>query len=350
MRFIDEAEILVQAGNGGNGCRSFLREKYRPKGGPDGGDGGKGGDVILLSDSKRNTLLELHLQKHYRAERGIHGRGKNQHGRKGKDRVIRVPVGTLIRDAERHEVLHDLKVPGERFVAANGGRGGRGNARFVTPDCRLPDSCEEGARGESRRLHCELKLLADVGLVGFPNAGKSTLLARLSSAKPKIADYPFTTLVPQLGLVRVDEDRSFVLADIPGILPGAAEGVGLGLRFLRHIERTSVLLFLIDLGDPSWEDPLSTYLKLREELGCFSEGLLKKRLVVAFNKIDLPLALERKSMVLDRSEFRDQEVFFISAVGGKGLGPLTRCLFGHVRESRRQPEASPSDAVRGGMA
>jgi GTP-binding protein len=349
MRFIDEAEILVQAGNGGNGCRSFLREKFRPKGGPDGGDGGKGGDVILLSDSKRNTLLELHLQKHYRAEPGTQGRGKNQHGRRGKDRIIRVPVGTLIRDAEGREILEDLSSPGQRFLVAKGGRGGRGNARFVTPACKLPEECEEGGRGESKRLHCELKLLADVGLVGFPNAGKSTLLAKLSSAKPKIADYPFTTLVPQLGLVRADEDRSFLIADIPGILPGAAEGVGLGIRFLKHIERTSVLLFLIDLGDPVREDPLETYQALREELAHFSAELLGKHMVVAFNKIDLPLALERRPSITDHPALENCPVFFISAVTGKGLGPLTRGLFRRVQASRREQESSFSDGARRGI-
>ena len=348
MRFIDESEILVQAGNGGNGCRSFLREKYRPKGGPDGGDGGKGGDVILLADNKRNTLLELHLRKHYRAEPGRPGRGKNQHGRRGEDQIIRVPVGTLIRDAEGRGILEDLSAPGQRFLAASGGRGGRGNARFVTRACKLPEEREEGGRGESIRLHLELKLLADVGLVGFPNAGKSTLLAKLSSAKPKIADYPFTTLVPQLGLVRADEDRSFVIADIPGILPGAAEGVGLGIRFLKHIERTSVLLFLIDLGDPVREDPLETYQALRGELARFSSGLLEKRAVVAFNKIDLPLALERKPSILDHPGFEGCEMYLISAAAGKGLGPLTRGLFRRVRASRQEQESSPSDGERRG--
>jgi GTP-binding protein len=348
MRFIDEAEILVQAGNGGNGCRSFLREKFRPKGGPDGGDGGKGGDVVLLSDNKRNTLLELHVQKHYRAEPGRPGRGKNQHGRKGKDRIIRVPVGTLIRDDEDRGILEDLSAPGQRFVAAGGGRGGRGNARFVTPACKLPEECEEGGRGESRRLHCELKLLADVGLVGFPNAGKSTLLAKLSSAKPKIAEYPFTTLVPQLGLVRADEDRSFVIADIPGILPGAAEGVGLGIRFLKHIERTSVLLFLIDLGDPVREDPVETYGALREELAHFSAALLEKQAVIAFNKTDLPLAMERKPSCLEHPAFENCPVFFISGITGKGLGPLTRGLFRRVGSSRQEQEPAPSDGARRG--
>ncbi len=345
MRFIDEAEILVQAGNGGDGCRSFLREKYRPKGGPDGGDGGKGGDVILLSDSKRNTLLELHLQKNYRAERGTHGRGKNQHGRKGRDRIIRVPVGTLIRDAEGLRFLEDLRTPGQRFVAARGGRGGRGNARFVTPLCRLPESVEKGVPGESRKLHCELKLLADVGLVGFPNAGKSTLLARLSSAKPKIADYPFTTLIPQLGLVRADEHQDFVIADIPGILPGAARGVGLGIRFLKHIERTSVLLFLIDLADPAKMDPLETYVALREELSRFSPDLLRKETVVAFNKIDLSPTAERRAPALESVGLERGRAFFISAVTGEGLGPLTRCLFRCVRAFRQEQESLPSDGV-----
>lgn len=347
MRFIDEAEILVQAGKGGSGCRSFLREKFRPKGGPDGGDGGKGGDVVLVSDGKRNTLLDLHLRKHYRAEPGRQGRGKNQHGRKGKDRSLLVPVGTLIRDAETGEVLEDLNRPGQRFLAARGGKGGRGNARFVTPSCRLPDFCEPGEPGESRRLLCELKLLADVGIVGFPNAGKSTLVARLSSARPKIADYPFTTLVPQLGLVRAGEDRSFVIADIPGILPGAAEGVGLGIRFLRHIERTSVLLFLIDLADPAVEDPVQTYRAVRRELSQFSEGLLEKRTVVAFNKIDLPLARRRQASVLEHPGLDERSVFFLSAVTGKGLGPLTRYLFRCVREHFEKEDAiSPQSKTR----
>jgi len=333
MRFIDEAEILIQAGKGGDGCRSFLREKFRPKGGPDGGDGGKGGDVFFVSDRRRNTLLELHLQRRYRAGSGKNGRGKNQHGRKGEDRIVRVPVGTLIRDADSRHVLEDLSSPGQRFLAARGGKGGRGNARFVTPLCKLPESCEKGDPGESKRLHCELKLLADVGIVGFPNAGKSTLVGGLSAAKPKIADYPFTTLVPQLGLVRAGEDQSFVIADIPGILPGAAEGVGLGLRFLKHIERTSVLLFLIDLADPAQEDAFETYRALRTELALFSEGLLEKRTAVAFNKIDLPEARQRRGSVLEGSSFDDRSMFFISAVTGKGLGSLTRHLFRCVRGS-----------------
>ena len=342
MRFIDEAEILVRAGKGGDGCRSFLREKFRPRGGPDGGDGGKGGDVCILSNSRRNTLLALHLQKLYRAEPGRNGRGKNRHGRRGRDRIVLVPVGTLIRDAQSGRVLEDLSRPGQRFLAARGGRGGRGNARFVTQSCKLPETCEEGEPGESKRLHCELKLLADVGIVGFPNAGKSTLVAKLSSAKPKIADYPFTTLVPQLGLVRAEEHESFVIADIPGILPGAAEGVGLGIRFLKHIERSSVLLFLIDLADPTREDPFETYRALKEELSGFSERLLQKRAVVAFNKIDLPTARERRPFVLKGSQLDEGSVFFISAVTGKGLASLRRHLFRCVRGSYEEPDTNLS--------
>jgi GTP-binding protein len=331
MRFVDEAKILVQAGKGGDGCQSFLREKFRPKGGPDGGDGGRGGDVVFESDRRRNTLLELHLQRQVRAGSGRNGRGKNQHGRRGEDRIIRVPVGTLIRDGASRRVLEDLRLPGQRFVAARGGKGGRGNARFVTPRCRLPDTCEKGEAGESRELHCELKLMADVGIVGFPNAGKSTLVAGISAAKPKIADYPFTTLVPQLGLVRTGEDRSFVIADIPGILPGAAEGVGLGIRFLRHIERTSVLLFLVDLADPVHEDAFATCRALEDELSHFSESLLEKKRVVAFNKIDLPLARERRPSVLGSPHFRADSMFFVSAATGKGLRSLTLHLFRCIR-------------------
>lgn len=335
MRFIDEAEILVQAGRGGNGCKSFLREKFRPRGGPDGGDGGKGGDVFFVSDRERNTLLELHLRKQYRAGAGKHGRGKHQHGRKGKDLTILVPVGTLLRDTETRSVVADLSRPGQRFLAAKGGRGGQGNARFVTASCKLPEFSERGGPGESRGLHCELKLLADVGIVGLPNAGKSTLVGSLSSAKPKIAEYPFTTLVPQLGLVKAAEDQTFVITDIPGILPGAADGVGLGIRFLKHIERTSVLLFLIDLADSTRDDPFDTYQELETELSRFSEGLLQKSKVVAFNKTDLPLSDQRKASVLAHPSFDDASMFFISALTGKGLRSLARHLFHCVQGARR---------------
>ena len=319
MRFIDEVEIDLQAGRGGNGCASFLRERGRPRGGPDGGNGGRGGNVVLEAASGSSTLLDLHFQKHYRAENGKHGLGKNRHGRRGKDRIIQVPVGTLARDPESGQVLKDLTRAGERFVAARGGRGGRGNASFVTSTNRAPDWCDEGAPGESFRLRCELKLLADVGIVGLPNSGKSTFISSVSAARPKIADYPFTTLVPQLGLVRVGADRSFVVADIPGIIEGASSGAGLGLRFLRHVERTSVLMFLVDLSTPEPDDPLDTYRLLGAELESFSTELMQKKRVLVFNKVDIPLARER----MEAGKLAaDVPVFFISARTREGLKPL----------------------------
>jgi GTP-binding protein len=326
MRFVDEVEILIQAGKGGDGCRSFLREKYKPKGGPDGGDGGKGGDVIIRADGRRNTLLDLHFQRQYRAQSGRHGKGKQQHGRKGADLILHVPPGTLLIDAETGRLLRDLRRPGDSFLAARGGRGGRGNMRFAGPASRAPDFAEKGLPGETRRVRCELKLLADVGIVGMPNAGKSTLISRISAARPKIAEYPFTTLVPHLGIVRATEDRSFVVADIPGIVPGASQGVGLGLRFLRHIERTTVLLFLLDLADPLEEDPFNTYEILKTELGRYSDRLLAKQRIVAFNKIDLPLARTRMRRLRGRLTPDGLPLMFISAQEGTGLRGLVSRL------------------------
>ena len=336
MRFIDEVEIFVQAGKGGNGCKSFLRERGNPKGGPDGGDGGNGGSIILLADKERNTLLDLHLQKHYRADSGKHGQGKNRHGRRGKDRVIKVPPGTLARDVESGEILADLDSAGGVFLTAEGGKGGRGNARFTTPVDRAPDYSEEGLPGEAKKIRCELKLLADVGIVGFPNAGKSTLISRVSSARPKIADYPFTTLVPQLGLVRTEDDQSFVIADIPGILPGAAEGIGLGLRFLRHIERSSVLLFLVDLAQPEQEEPYGIYTALLDELARYSPRLLEKRRILAFNKIDMPLARERMGSPELRDKSEQGELFFVSAIKGEGIRSLVENLAECVTRSKQE--------------
>jgi GTPase len=338
MRFIDEVDIVVQAGRGGNGCTSFHREKYKPWGGPDGGDGGKGGDVILVSDRTRNTLLDLHLQRHYRAEPGIHGQGSDRHGRRGKDRIVRVPLGTLVRDADSGEILEDLSRTDQTLVAARGGRGGRGNARFATPAQRAPDFSEAGEPGQTRRLRCELKLLADVGIVGFPNAGKSTLISRISAARPKIADYPFTTLVPHLGLVRAGTERSFVIADLPGILPGAADGVGLGLRFLRHIERSQVLLFLVDLSDPDQEDPRHAYELVRRELARYSPLLLEKRHVLAANKIDLPLARQRMRALERNREAAGPRVLFISAQHQEGLAVLIRELATQVEGAKKEKD------------
>ncbi|NLW69226.1 MAG: GTPase ObgE, partial [Bacteriovoracaceae bacterium] len=297
MDFIDESKIYVQAGNGGNGCCSFRREKYVPKGGPDGGDGGRGGDVIVEASTRVHTLLDQRYHPHYKAERGQHGKGKNCTGRSGRDLVITVPVGTIIRDAQTGDIVADLVKEGQSAVIARGGSGGRGNARFATPTLQAPRYCEPGEPGEVKEFVLELKLLADVGLVGFPNAGKSTLISRVSSARPKIADYPFTTLTPNLGMVRW-KDRDFVMADIPGIIEGAHTGVGLGLRFLRHIERTRIILYLIDLSPDTERDPRDEFTVLRRELQAYSPELVERKQLVVLNKCDLPEARQRAGEVV----------------------------------------------------
>src|SRR5581483_8728659 len=258
MHFVDEVRLHVKAGDGGRGCVAFLREKYRPRGGPAGGNGGDGGNVILRVNSQLSTLVDLTAQKRLRAESGEHGRGKDQHGKKGPDLVIRVPQGTLVKDGETGELLADLNTPEAEVVAAKGGKGGKGNAFFATSTNRAPRFAQPGIPGEERTLLLELRLLADVGLVGFPNAGKSTLISAVSAARPRVADYPFTTLTPNLGVVRYNEEQSFVMADVPGLIEGAHEGHGLGIRFLRHLSRTSVLVHLLDISDPEC-DPLRDY-------------------------------------------------------------------------------------------
>ncbi len=255
MKFVDEVRIHVKAGNGGNGCVSFRRERFVPRGGPNGGDGGKGGDVILQADAQLSTFLDLTYPKQFLAPKGTHGKGKDQAGRNGEDLIIRVPVGTLVREDQDGEVLQDLLFDGQRFVIARGGRGGRGNARFATATHRAPRHAEKGEQGEECWFRLELKLLADVGLIGYPNVGKSTLLSKISSARPKIADYPFTTLVPNLGVVTREEHRPFVVADIPGLIGGASRGAGLGLTFLRHVERTRLLIHLLDISEGSSQNP-----------------------------------------------------------------------------------------------
>jgi len=322
-RFIDEAIIHVKAGDGGNGCVSFRREKYVPKGGPDGGDGGKGGDVYLVATSSKHTLLDFHYRRIFRAERGQHGRGKNQHGRSGKDLLIPVPVGTVVKDALTGEVLADLAEDGQKWLAARGGRGGRGNARFATPTNQAPRFAEDGEKGEERDLKLELKLLADVGIVGFPNAGKSTLISVISDAKPKIADYPFTTLVPQLGVVGVGTDQSFVVADIPGLIEGAHQGAGLGIQFLKHIERTRVLIHLIDITYLEPDDPFRPYQIIREELRNFNPDLVEKPEVVALNKIDLIQDQDRvRKLVALYQKQLGVPTFAISALTRKGVSAL----------------------------
>ena len=331
MQFIDEAVIDVEAGRGGSGVVSFRREKYVPKGGPDGGDGGKGGDVAIEADPNLSTLQDFRYRTRYRAGRGEHGSGNNRTGAEGEDVVLRVPVGTLVREAESGELIADLTQPGQRAVVARGGRGGRGNAFFVRATRQAPRHAQEGEPGESRRIALELKLLADVGLVGSPNAGKSTLLSRVSAARPRIADYPFTTLTPNLGVVAPDAERSFVMADIPGLIEGASEGRGLGARFLRHIERTRVLCFLIDVLSP---DPAAEYESLKSELGAWSPRLLELPRVVAWTKADLAEP-PGDVVFLDVSA-----THVISSVSGRGLDALVNDLWDRVREAGGGDEGS----------
>jgi GTP-binding protein len=284
--FVDQVHILVRAGRGGDGACSFRREKYVPRGGPDGGDGGHGGDVIFVASHRLTTLLDLRYQQHYEAEDGGRGEGSNRHGRNGVDVTISVPLGTMIFDDATQDLLADLTSENQKCVAAAGGRGGRGNSHFATSTNRVPTHYESGTEGEERSLRLELKLLADVGLIGFPNVGKSTLIAAISSARPKIAGYPFTTLTPNLGVVRWTEDRSFVVADIPGLIEGAHEGKGLGIRFLRHIERTAFLLHLIDLSEWAAEDPVRSFEIMRHELRAYDEELAARPFAVVGTKLD----------------------------------------------------------------
>ena len=326
MKFVDEAKIHVKAGDGGNGCVSFRRERFVPRGGPDGGDGGKGGEVILQADGQLSTLLDLTYPQQFRARNGTHGKGKGKTGRDGEDRTIRVPVGTIIRDNQTREVLQDLITEGEKFVAAKGGRGGKGNARFATSTHRAPRHAEKGTEGEERWLRLELKLLADVGLVGYPNAGKSTLLSRVSSAKPKIADYPFTTLSPNLGVVSREDHRPFVVADIPGLIEGASQGAGLGLTFLRHVERTRLLVHLLDISKDLSRSPIDDFHALNQELKTFQPSLQAKLQIVAMNKIDLADARERAIEFKKQFEQMGYRVYMISARTGEGIEDLVEAV------------------------
>src|SRR5262252_919870 len=279
--FVDEIDVFVKGGDGGAGCVSFRREKFVPRGGPDGGDGGDGGSVLLEADPAITTLLDFHYQRHYTADRGQHGKGANKHGRSGSDTVLRVPLGTVVAERDTGDLLGDLTTAGQHLLVAAGARGGRGNARFTSSTNRAPRRADLGRTGEQRWIHLELKLLADVGVIGLPNVGKSTLVSQVSAAKPKIAGYPFTTLVPTLGIVRLDEDRSFVIADVPGLIAGAAEGKGLGHRFLRHVERTRLLIHLIDVDPSSGRDPVADYRTVDDELRAYSGELALRPQIVA---------------------------------------------------------------------
>ena len=337
MQFIDEVTIWVKGGDGGRGCVSFRRERYVPRGGPDGGNGGKGGDMILMATEGLSTLLDLRYQQRYRAANGAHGRGKDQTGKSGEDLVVPVPVGTLIKDAETDGILHDLAVAGERFLVVKGGRGGRGNASFATSTRQAPRFAEPGEKGEQRRLRLELKLLADVGIVGHPNVGKSTLLQRVSAARPKVADYPFTTLVPHLGVVSYGELKGFVMADIPGLISGAHQGAGLGSRFLRHIERTRLLVHLLDISADPPGDPLHNYEEINAELGKFHPSLLAKPQVAVLNKIDLPAVRERIPQAKDAFRQKGVDLLSISALTGEGVDEMIRDI-GHRWERLKVAE------------
>jgi GTP-binding protein len=344
--FIDEAKLSAHAGDGGDGCVSLRREKYVPRGGPDGGDGGRGGDVSLHADRNLATLLDPRLRREVRAGHGEPGAGKHKTGRDGASLELRVPVGTLVSDAATGELLADLARDGESTVVARGGRGGRGNARFATPTRQTPEQAERGQPGQWRELRLSLKLLADVGLVGFPNAGKSTLLRRISAARPRVASYPFTTLVPALGVAEQGE-RRFVVADIPGLIEGASEGAGLGDRFLRHIERTRVLVHLLDAGAASLEgrDLLADYATIRSELSAYEPALALRSELVALNKLDLVADRAALDPVEAELRRRGREVFRISGATGEGVPALLRAVVRALEAAEAAlPAAAPEQA------
>jgi len=341
--FIDRAKIHVQGGDGGNGVTAFRREKFVPRGGPSGGDGGRGGDVIVLADASLNTLLHLRYNPQHTAQRGLHGEGSNRSGRNGEDLVIRVPVGTQIFDATTGDLLHDLNHDGDQWLAARGGRGGFGNAHFTTSTNRAPRYHQSGSPGEELDLQLELKLLADVGLVGFPNAGKSTFISTVSAARPKIADYPFTTLEPHLGVVDLGDFRTFVIADIPGLIEGAHTGAGLGDRFLRHIERTKLLLHLVDVYSVSGRDAVSDYETVNRELASYNEELATRPQFVVATKIDALDEPERLES-LKQKAIEDQKPFFaISSATGNGVRELVNAMAAKLEEL--SAESSRADTV-----
>jgi len=332
--FIDEARIFVQAGRGGNGCVSLRREKHVPRGGPDGGDGGKGGSVIIEAEGGLKTLIDFYRKTHFKAERGKHGQGSNKHGKSGKDLILAVPLGTVIKN-ENQEVLGDLIFPGDQLLVAHGGKGGRGNARFATAQRRVPSFAEKGEKPEEGWLNLELRLLADVGIIGYPNVGKSTLISRISRAKPKIASYPFTTRVPNLGVVATGE-KNFVVADIPGLIEGAHKGHGLGDLFLRHIRRTAILLHLLDLSAFEGRDPINDFKLVNKELELFDPDLVKRPQLVVGNKIDLPEA--KKNLPRVSLFFKKEGYFFeaISALTGEGIDALLNQILIELEEASKE--------------
>jgi GTP-binding protein len=336
MKFPDEAKIWVKAGDGGKGCVSFGRGKFIPKGKADGGDGGRGGDILLAGDPHLSTLLEFSFSQHHKAGNGEHGGSGKRFGKGGSDLVVRVPVGTLVKDSETGALIQDFTGADQRVVVARGGKGGRGNARFASSTNRSPRRAEEGQEGEQKWLVLELKLFADVGLIGHPNVGKSTLMARISSARPKIADYPFTTITPHLGVVKYGEFSQLVIADLPGLVKGAHRGAGLGVRFLRHIERTSLVIHLMDIPHHCCSDPMEDLRFINRELEIFSSSLLDKAQLVALNKIDLPHVRGRIPELKERFDEMEIPLFPISALTGEGVEGLMGEVIHRVEESRER--------------
>jgi len=346
MKFVDEVEISVAAGNGGNGCLSFRREKYIEQGGPDGGDGGDGGSVLLRAEEGLNTLVDFRFQPRYRAEAGKSGQGKNCTGKSGDDLVIRVPVGTSIVDGDTDELLGDLAKPGQTIMVAKGGRRGLGNTRFKSSTNRAPRKTTKGTPGESRVLQLQLKLVADIGLLGLPNAGKSTLIRSISAARPKVADYPFTTLIPNLGVVKMGVDQSFVVADVPGLIEGAAEGAGLGYRFLKHLSRTRLLLHLVDVLPVDQSDPIENIRKISQELSKFSSTLAKKECWLLLNKVDLIDAdalAELQRRVREELQWKSP-VYAVAALEKRGLANLCSDLMQSVANHKERMRSDDSYA------
>jgi GTP-binding protein len=340
VKFIDEAIITVRSGDGGNGCLSFRREKYVPLGGPDGGDGGKGGDVTLVSSQDRRTLYPFRFKHEFTAQRGGGGEGRQRTGKSGRDLVIEVPPGTIVRDAETGDIIKDFCLPGESFIIARGGRGGKGNTHFKSSTHRTPRFAQPGEAGEVKQLKLELKLLADVGIIGFPNAGKSTLISVISAARPKIADYPFTTLVPNLGVVKAGDREPFVVADIPGLIAGAHTGAGLGIHFLRHIERTRMLVHLIDASAIDPEKPLEAYDAINTELSSYSPDLARKPQIIALNKLDLP-GTEERARAFKAALKKRTTLYLISAATVKGVDQLLAQISNRLDELKDERPQAP---------
>jgi len=343
--FVDRVKIEVRAGKGGNGAVSFRREKFIPKGGPNGGDGGKGGDIIIEADDKVGTLIDLYNHPHQRAKSGGSGQGNNKTGKNGEDLIIKVPLGTVVEDMDSSTILGDLILNEQKIIVARGGRGGQGNFRFKSSVRRSPRFAQKGEPGEEKKLYLSLKIIADVGLVGYPNAGKSTLISRISAAKPKIADYPFTTLSPNLGVVSVDETKSFMAADIPGLIEGAHQGTGLGDKFLKHIERTKIILHVIDGSIIKKEDPLYSFRAINKELNSFSEELTKKPQIIAINKCDLLSVKENMTYLKDAFHQEGYQIFPISALTGEGLNKLIYGLSSLLDELKLKEKETPAEVL-----